>query len=89
MLDVLLQHRRKVAGSGDQDVVEAFAAEGADPAFGDGIRAGCSNWGAQDTDVGAGEHGVEGGGELGIAVAGELIGLGHAVAVSSEAATGG
>jgi hypothetical protein len=60
-----------VAGSGDQDVVEAFAAKGADPAFGDGIRAGCSNWGAQDTDVGAGERGIEGGGELGVAV--ELV----------------
>ena len=28
-----------------------------------------ADWGAEDADVGAGEHGVEGGGELGIAVA--------------------
>jgi hypothetical protein len=40
-----------------------------DPAFGDGVRAWCPNWGADDGDVGAGEHGVESGGELGISVA--------------------
>jgi hypothetical protein len=31
--EVFLQHRREVAWSGDQDVVEAFAAQGADEAF--------------------------------------------------------
>ena len=60
--DVLLQHCREVARSGDQEVVEAFAPQGADPAFHNGVRAWCSNGGADDVDVGAGEHGVEGGG---------------------------
>ena len=35
VLEVLVQHRREVALSGDQEVVEAFAAQGADEAFGD------------------------------------------------------
>ena len=39
--DVLLQHYREVAWPGDQEVVEAFAAQGADPAFGDGIGSRC------------------------------------------------
>ena len=69
VLDVFLQHQREVASSGDQEVVEAFAAQGADPALGDRVGARCSNRAADDADVGAGEHGVDGGGELGIAVA--------------------
>src|SRR5215203_4132616 len=36
VLDVLLQHLRQVAGSGDQQVVEAFAGQRADEAFRDG-----------------------------------------------------
>jgi hypothetical protein len=35
VLDVLLKHDRQVARSGDQQVVEAFAAQGADEALGD------------------------------------------------------
>ena len=69
VLDVLPKHLRQVARSGDQQVVEAFATQGADEAFGDCVRARCLDWGAEDGDVGAGEHGVEGGSELGIAVA--------------------
>ena len=58
-----------MARAGDQQVIEAFAAQRADEAFGDRIGPRCSNWGADDADVGAGEDGVEGGGELRIAVA--------------------
>ena len=58
-----------MARSGDQEVVEAFAAQGADPAFRDRVRSRCSDRGADDADVGAGEHRVEGGGELAVAVA--------------------
>jgi hypothetical protein len=65
VLDVLLQDEREVAGSSDQEVVEAFAAQGADPAFGDRVRPGCSDWCAEDADVGAGEDRVEGARELG------------------------
>ena len=40
MLDELLQHRGEVAWSGDQEVVEAFAAQGADEAFRDRVSPG-------------------------------------------------
>ena len=56
-----LQHQRQVAWSADQQVVEAFAAQRADEALGDRVRPRCPDWGADDADVGAGEHGVEGG----------------------------
>ena len=69
VLDELLQHLPEVAGSGDQQVVEAFAAQRADEALGDRVRPRCPDWGADDADVGAGEHGVDGGDELGISVA--------------------
>jgi hypothetical protein len=59
----------QVAWSGDQQVVEAFAAQRADEALGDRVRPRCPDWGVDDADVGAGEHGVDGVGELGIAVA--------------------
>jgi hypothetical protein len=49
-------------------VVEAFAAQGADPALGDGVRSRCPGRGADDADVGGGEHRVEGGSELRIPV---------------------
>jgi len=67
--EVLLQHYCEVASSGDQEVVEAFAAHGADPSLCNRVRSRCSNRGADDADVGAGEHGVEGGGELAVTVA--------------------
>jgi hypothetical protein len=67
--DVLLQDCREVARSGDQEVVEAFAAQGADPAFRDRVRSRRSYRSADDADVGAGEHNVEGGGELAVPVA--------------------
>ena len=68
VLNVLAQYDVEVAWSGDQEVVEAFPAEGADEAFRDGVRTGCPDWGADDADAGADKDGVERGGELGIAV---------------------
>jgi hypothetical protein len=41
VLDVLRQHDRQVAWSGDQQVVEAFAAQRADEALGDRVRPRC------------------------------------------------
>ena len=41
VLDELAQHRREVALSGDQHVVEAFAAQRADEPFRDRVRPGC------------------------------------------------
>jgi len=69
MLHILAQHEVEVAGSGDEEVVEAFPAQGADEAFRDRVRAGCSYRGADDADVGAGEHSIERGGELAVPVA--------------------
>jgi hypothetical protein len=67
-----------VARSSDQQVVEAFAAQGADEAFGDRVRPRCPHWCAEDGDVGAGEDRVEGGGELAVPIADqvpELLGV--------------
>ena len=69
MLHILAQHDVEMAWSGDQEVVEAFPAQGADEPFRDRIRAGCPDRGADDPHVGAGEDGVEGGGELAVPVA--------------------
>ena len=63
------QHEVKVAWSCDQEVVEAFSAQGADEALCDRVRPRCPDRGADDPDAGAGEDGVEGGGELGVPVA--------------------
>src|SRR4030095_2822821 len=52
----------------DQHSVEQFAADAADEAFGDGIRPGGPYRCPDDPDVDGGEDGVEGCGELGVAV---------------------
>ena len=69
MVDVLAQHCGEVPWSGDQEAVEAFAPKRADPAFGDRVRLRRSEWCADDADVRAGEHRVEGGGEFAVPVA--------------------
>jgi hypothetical protein len=65
---VLGQHRRKLALVEDQHPIQQLAAYGADPAFGDCVRAGRLHRGAQDADGLAGEHGIENGGELAVAI---------------------
>ena len=69
VLDIVAQHYVEVAWSGDQDAVEAFAAQRADEAFDDRVRAGCPDRGSDDPDVGTGEDRVERGGELAVPVA--------------------
>ena len=59
VLDELAQHYREMAGSGDQQVIEALAAQRADPALGDRVGPRRLDWGADDADVGAGEDRVE------------------------------
>jgi hypothetical protein len=83
VLDVFVEHRREVARSGDEDVVEAFAAQSADPALGDPFARGART-GVRNTDFGVGEHGVEGGGDLGISVADQETELGGVVAEVHE-----
>jgi hypothetical protein len=55
----------------DQDVVEEFAADGADEAFGDGVGPRCLHGRPDDLDAARGEDGVEGRYELGVAIADE------------------
>ena len=88
MLDVLAQHDVEVSGSGDQEVVEAFPAQGADEAFRDRIRPRCSYRGADDADIGASEDGVERGGELAVPVADQEPELVGAVAEVHEQVAG-
>jgi hypothetical protein len=88
VLEVLLQHYREVAWSGDQEVVEAFAAQRSDEAFGDRVGSRCSYRSGDDADVGAGEHGVEGGGELAVPVADQEPELVGAVAEVDEQVAG-
>ena len=69
VLDVLAQHDVEVTWSGDQEVVEAFPSPCPDEAFRNRVRPGRSDRGADDPQVGAGEDGVERGGELAVPVA--------------------
>ena len=69
VLDVLPQHCSEVAGSKDQEMVEAFPAQRADEAFRNCVRPGCPDGRADYPDVGASEHGVERGCELAVPVA--------------------
>jgi len=69
VLHILAQHDVEVAWSGDQDVIEAFPAQGADEPFRDRVRPGRPGRGADDADVGTGEDGVKGRGELAVSVA--------------------
>jgi hypothetical protein len=88
MLEILLQHGRKVARSDDQKVVEALATRRPDEAFDDGVRAWRLDRGADDADAGAGEDCVEAGGELAVSVADQETELGGAVAEVHEQVAG-
>jgi hypothetical protein len=56
VLDVLAQDVGEGAGSGNENPVEAFAAQRADPAFGEGVG---PWWDPDDLDVGGDEYRVE------------------------------
>jgi hypothetical protein len=65
----LAKHGCGVSLVDDQKTVEEFAADGADEAFRDGVCPRRPHRRLEDLDVDGGEHGVEGGGELAVAVA--------------------
>ena len=88
MLGKLLQHQREVAGPDDQNVIEAFAAQGADPALYDRVRLRRSDWCADGPDVGAGKHRVEGGSEPAVPVTDQEPKLLGAVAKVHEQVAG-
>ena len=77
---VLGQDVGEVAWSGDEDEVEAFSSQGADPALSDCVRPGGLRWRLDDADLGGAESGVEGVGELRVSVADEETKLLGAVA---------
>jgi hypothetical protein len=58
----------QVSVAEDEDPVGAFAADGADPAFGDGVRARRAYRCTDDLHLFRGEHGIEAGDELGVAI---------------------
>ena len=80
VLDEFLQDHGEVARSGDQEVVEAFAAQRPDEALRDCVRPRRMDRGADDADVGAAEYRVEGGAELAVPIADQEPKLGGAVA---------
>jgi hypothetical protein len=63
------QDRGQMAAAKDEDPVGAFAPDRADPAFGESVRAGRAYRRADDRDLFRGEHGIETGDELGVAIA--------------------
>jgi hypothetical protein len=69
VLDELGQDVAEVSWSGDEDVVEAFSAQGADPALRDRVRPESLRWRLDDADSVSVEDVVEGSGELGVAIA--------------------
>ncbi|HEY6430283.1 MAG TPA: hypothetical protein VIX84_23880 [Acidimicrobiales bacterium] len=71
MLDVLGQDGLEVATSEDQHPVEAFSADRADEALGNGVGSRCPNRGLDDPDALRNKHNVEGRGELGVSVTDE------------------
>jgi hypothetical protein len=68
VLDVRAQDALELSAADDQKPVEAVAADGADPAFGERVRLRHPERGADDLDAFALEDGVEGAGELAVAV---------------------
>jgi hypothetical protein len=68
---VLGEHLSQVSFAVDEQVVGAFPAQGADPAFADRVCTGCLDWSLDDLDAFGGEDGVEAGGVLGVPVADE------------------
>jgi hypothetical protein len=68
MVLVVAKHGCGMSLVGDEDAVEELASDAADEAFGDGVGPRCQHRCLDDADVDGGEHGVDGGGELGVAV---------------------
>ena len=68
VVDVDAQDALKLPAAADQEPVEAIAANGADPAFGERVCLGRAKRGADGLDALASEHLVEGAAELAVAV---------------------
>src|SRR6266542_1339058 len=68
VVDVDVQDALELPAAGDEEPVEAVAADGADPAFGERVGLGRPKWGADDLDALASEDRVERAAELAVAV---------------------
>jgi hypothetical protein len=69
VLDVLLDQTTKVMLVDNEESVEAFATNRADPRFGVCVGSRCPDWCPDHVDIQCGEHRVECSGELGVTVA--------------------
>jgi hypothetical protein len=68
VVDVNAQDALELPAAADQEPVEAVAADGADPAFGERVCLWRAKWGADDLDAFAAENIVEVAAELAVAV---------------------
>jgi len=66
--DVLVEDRCGVALVVDQDAVGALSSDAAHESLGGAVRSRCAGWSLHGVDAFAGKHGVEGGGEIRVAV---------------------
>jgi hypothetical protein len=69
VLDVAVEDAKEVAAAGDQEMVQAFPAQGADPALGDGVGVRRLDRCADDLGAEPVPDVIEGSGELAVAVA--------------------
>src|SRR5829696_1693354 len=67
--EVAVEDAKEVAAAGEQEMVQAFSAYGADPALGDGVGVRGLDRGADDLGADRAPDVVEGSGELAVAVA--------------------
>ena len=68
VIDVDVQDALKLPAAADQEPIEAVAADGADPAFGERVCLRCAKRGADDLDAFAAEDLVEDAAEFAVAV---------------------
>ncbi len=68
VVDVDAEDALELLAAGDQEPVEAVAADGADEAFGEGVCLRGAEWGADDLDAFASEDVVEGAAELAVTI---------------------
>jgi hypothetical protein len=83
--DVGVEDSLEVPGSENEETIEAFASDGADPAFGVGIRDRRTHGDTQGFDMFATEDGVERGRELRVAVADQELHVASAELVDDVA----
>jgi hypothetical protein len=75
VLDVLAEDGEQVVLVDDEEPVEALAAQGSAPPFGERVRPRRLWWALEDAHAGIGEHGVERADELGVAIANKELHL--------------